>query len=224
MMSKKLKKIILLSFLLLGIALTYFIDLKSPHHRQVASEQDAELQTQDLFDLSESTGDTFHKAFKYQTLKNAIISKQNSLMSLQIGLFLIKGADNKPVPMCENYPTIDFVFSAEGVAIAGVKPSIVMRIPCEVDFSKKHTTPFQINFTDLFAQKPDITEFKIKSATSETSGTLFINNSLGEWPTDWIWSGVRLYGKDGENLNISGYEIISVLGNVPYVHELTLTE
>lgn len=74
-MNIKTKKIILIVFLFLGISLNYIFDSISNQNRRLASEDNSKYLEMDLYDLSQSTGPTFQKAFKYQTLKNAQLQK-----------------------------------------------------------------------------------------------------------------------------------------------------
>lgn len=218
-MSIKTKKVILIAFLLIGISLNYFFDSISNQSRHLASDDNSKYLEMDLYDLSQSTGKTFQKAFKYQTLKNALIKKTPQDSEIQIGLFLIQDNEGKAVPMCEKYPTIDFVFSADGIAISGKSPTIILRVPCIVDFDNKHTAAFRIPFTDIFNGPLHPETLKVSNSVNQEQGSLFIYNESSEWPQDWIWTGLKLYSKDGEILSVNGYEIISVIGEPPYIRE-----
>lgn len=218
-MSIKTKKILLIVFLCFGISLNYFFDSISNKSRNLASEGNSKYLEMDLYDLSQSTGATFQKAFKYQTLKNALIQKSPQDSTIQIGLFLVQDKDGKAVPMCEKYPTIDYVFSADGVAVSGKLPTMILRVPCVVDFDNKHTASFSIPFLDIFQRPTNPTTIKVSNNVNTEQGSLFIYNELSEWPQDWIWTGLKLYGKDGEILSVNGYEIISVIGEPPYIRE-----
>lgn len=224
-MTIKIKKFILIGILSAGIGTIYVFDYFSNQSRQMASEADAQaLANSDLYDLSQSTGSTFQKAFKYQTLKNALIVKDHNFSSIQVGLFLVQDEDQKTVTMCDKYPTLDYIFSADGVAVSGKQPTMILRIPCQVSFDKRHTSVVTIPFKEIFAGKAGTFNLPIASLDNQEEGRLYIYNDLNEWPQDWVWTGLKLYDKKGESLSINGYEIISVLGEPPYIHEEVITE
>lgn len=218
-MNIKTKKIILIVFLFLGISLNYIFDSISNQNRRLASEDNSKYLEMDLYDLSQSTGPTFQKAFKYQTLKNAHLQKNSDSSTIQIGLFLVQDDQGKAVPMCEKYQTIDYIFSADGVAVSGKLPTMILRVPCVVDFDNRHTAAFKIPFSDIFQGPLHPNTIKVSNSVTQEQGSLFIYNELSEWPQDWVWTGLKLYGKDGEILSVNGYEIISVIGEPPFIRE-----
>lgn len=167
----------------------------------------------DSFDLSEATPEEFRKAFKYQVLKNVELDQFSDGPGIKLGLFLMKSPTGSRVFVCDRYPTVDLVFSAEGVAISGEIPKMVVRIPCVVSDDQNHIAAFPIPFARIFASPVSDFEFDITAPGIREGGKIYFRNVVDEWPREWAWTGVKFYGKDpSDTLEITGYEVISVLG------------
>ncbi|WP_041576816.1 hypothetical protein [Bdellovibrio bacteriovorus] len=167
----------------------------------------------DSFDLSEASPEEFKKAFKYQILKNVEVDQFSDGPGIKLGLFLMKSPAGSRVFVCDRYPTVDLLFSAEGVAISGEIPKMVVRIPCVVSDDQNHIAAFPIPFARIFASPVSDFEFDITAPGIREGGKIFFRNVVDEWPREWAWTGVKFYGKDAsDTLEITGYEVISVLG------------
>lgn len=164
------------------------------------------------FDLSETAPEDFKKAFKYQILKDVSVQKTDQGFQLFLGLFLIKNEKGEPVFVCDQYPTLDLIFAADGVAISGEIPHMIVRTDCLVAYDQKHIESYPIPL-DRIVKSPLSHEFVIQSLNSPKDGRVYFRNVVDSWPTDWNLVGIKLYGKNSANvLEINGYEVISVLG------------
>lgn len=164
------------------------------------------------FDLSETSPEDFKKAFKYQILKDVSVKTMDQSQQLYLGLFLIKNEKGEPVFVCDQYPTLDLIFAADGVAISGEIPHMIVRSPCLVAHDQKHIESYPIPLQRIY-QSPLSHEFVIESVNSQESGRIYFRGVVERWPQDWNLVGIKLYGKNPTNvLEINGYEVISVLG------------
>ncbi len=167
----------------------------------------------DTFDLSESTPEEFRKAFKYQVLKNVELIQLHEGPGLKLGLFLIKNSSGAKVFVCDQYPTMDLFFMAEGVAISGEVPKMILRVPCIVSDDQKHIAAFPVPLQQIFASPISQSEFNVSASDLRESGKIFLRNGADFWPTEWVWTGVKFYGRDPTDiLEINSYEVLSVLG------------
>lgn len=210
----KNKILIFLFFLVLPVAV-YFLNEELPK-RFIASDNESGQYTSPEgldHDLSEASPEAFMKAYKYQVLKNASLKETPLGPGLQLGLFFMKNSEGNRVFVCDEYTTIDLIFTADGMAYSGELPQMIVRGPCQTDSDQLHISALPIPFKELFTASIEKNEFKFDLPESRESVSIFFKNVVGYWPTDWVWSGVKLYRKDAQNiLSIDGYEIISVTG------------
>lgn len=208
-------KILIFLFILVVPVTVYFLNEELPK-RFIASDNrnDSPTSTDGLdHDLSEASPEAFKKAYKYQILKNASLIETSIGPGLQLGLFFMKSSEGNKVFVCEEYPTIDLIFSAEGVAYSGEVPQMIVRGPCQPDTDQLHISALPIPFSQILKSSLTTTEFRFDLPNSSEKISIFFKNVVDFWPTEWVWSGVRLYRKDAQNiLSIDGYEIISISG------------
>ncbi len=215
-----LQKIVRMMSLILALAILPFllktIEKKMVPQRHPSSDETAPPVMNDHaqgYDLSEATPEEFKKAFKYQVLKN--VSVENTAMgpAMQLGLFLIKNESGAKVFVCDQYPTVDVIFEAEGVAFSGEIPRMIVRVPCVVSADQKHIDIAPIPFARILQSAVSEHEFTTSFYNSPEQGKIYFRNVMEFWPTDWNFVGVTFYSADGQKtLQINGYEVISVLG------------
>lgn len=180
--------------------------------RQIASSDSAmEYQRADN-DLSESSPEEFKKAFKYQILKNISQELTSEGPSLSVGIFLIRNEAGQKIFACEKFKTIDFIYSADGMASSGEIPQMIVRGPCLVNSDHTRIEGLPVPLQKINLSPLSTTEFSSTIPGTEHSVKTYIRNVEGAWPTEWSWTGMKLYGDQGEVLSITGYEIISVQG------------
>ncbi|WP_374077031.1 hypothetical protein [Bdellovibrio bacteriovorus] len=209
--SRMMSLIILLAALPFGLM---FLDKKMSSKRDVANDGSiGSSSASEDKDLSEASPEEFKKAFKYQVLKDASLVETSAGPGVRLGLFLMKNESGNKVFVCDQYPTVDLIFAAEGVAFSGEIPQMVVRSPCVVSADQAHIEALPIPFSQIVQSPLQQYEFKTSLPNSREQGSVFFRNVVEFWPTEWTWIGVKFYGKNPEDtLQINGYEVISVLG------------
>lgn len=211
-MSRMISLILVLAALPFALML---LDKKLGPQRKVASDGSVSYEQgeQSDYDLSEATPEEFKKAFKYQILKNVSVENSSAGPLLRVGLFLIKNSSGNKVFVCDQYPTIDFIYAAEGVAFSGEVPQMIVRAPCVVSADQKYIEAPPIPFSTILQSSLKQYEFTAPYLNTNEQGRIYFRNVVEFWPKEWNFVGVKLYSQDNQSsLSISGYEVISVLG------------
>lgn len=230
MMKKNLSQIFYRRFLLLllvvGVPVSFYLFKPQRPQRSTASETEAVPydSTSTESDLSEVSPEDFQKAFKYQILKAVIKDETPNFTSLRLGLFYLKNEQGKKVSVCEEYPTMDVVFAAEGIAVSGEIPKMIVRGPCYPTPNGKHIGGLPIPWAMILKSPVSQRDFTTSLPGRTDNVRIFILNVVESWPTEWNWIGVKFYGQDPQKtLELNGYEVISVLGQ-PLMIEAPTTE
>lgn len=210
-----MKKMIVLLLIVAAIPVgIYFADKHIPR-RNIASDG-SDPQNQSLgkdHDLSEASPEEFKKAFKYQVLKDASLQRSDTGPGVRLGLFILKNPDGNRVFVCDEYPTMDVIFAADGMAHSGEIPQMIVRGPCLTDSDQRHIEALPIPFAAILKSPPGTFEFKTNLPDSHEQVSVYFRNVTESWPNEWTWVGVKFYGKNPQDtLQINGYEVISVLG------------
>lgn len=220
-----MKKVFLLLLIVTVVPLALFVIDHQFARRTPASENNGDsLTSTNDHDLSEATPEEFKKAFKYQILKEAKLQMSSEGPGLQLGSFLLKNSEGNKVFVCEEYPTMDLIFAADGVAHSGEIPHMIVRGPCLTDADQRHIEALSIPLEKILKGALTQKEFTFDLPDSREKIHIYFRYVVESWPTEWSWVGVKLYGKKpDETLQINGYEIISVLGE-PLVLPVTPNE
>lgn len=211
-MSRFLTLIFVLAMLPFAVVV---LNKKMNPRRDVAADQIGYQDVDTSYDLSESSPEEFNKAFKYQVLRNVKIEKTSEGPQLKISSFLMRAPNGNKVSVCDLYPTVDYIFSAEGVAFSGEIPQLVVRTSCQVSGEERHIIGLPIPFQRILQSPLDLTELTVEATQNHGDGKVYFKNVVEFWPTEWAWTGVRFYPENTnelKELDINGYEIISVLG------------
>ncbi|WP_373998724.1 hypothetical protein [Bdellovibrio bacteriovorus] len=211
-MSRMISLVLLMAALPFGVLL---LNKKVNQLRGVASSEEGAAVNATTFDydLTEASPEQFKKAFKYQVLKEASVISTPQGPAMRLGLFLMKNEAGSKVFACEQYPTVDLIFAAEGIAFSGEIPQMIVRVPCTVAADQRHIDTLPIPFAKIIKSPTSQYEFSTSAEGSREEGKIFFRHVVEFWPTEWTWTGVKFYGVNPEDtLQINGYEVISVLG------------
>ncbi|XGC81111.1 hypothetical protein ACES2L_01280 [Bdellovibrio bacteriovorus] len=216
-MSRFISLILVLATLPFAVTL---LDKKISQSRGIATDQVGYHEEQN-YDLSEASPEEFKKAYKYQLLKNVQVEKNLEGTVIIVGGFQMKDSAGDKVSVCDLYPTVDFILSAEGIAFSGEIPQLVVRGACVTSTDHRHISSFPIPFKDIFETPLEQTLLTIEPGPTHNGGKVFFKNVVEFWPTQWVLTGIRLYPKDSKRgtLEVNGYEIISVLGAPLFINE-----
>lgn len=210
------KKIWIPLIILIALPLSFFaVEKQLTQGRKIASTESISsesLRNEDK-DLSEASPQEFHKAFKYQLVKDAKVVISQGNPAVQVGLFLLKNSAGNKVFVCDEFPTVDLIFAAEGVAFSGEIPHMILRGPCLVSPDQSHMELFPIPWAQILTSPLNQYQFSSSIPNSRENMQIYFRNVVEFWPQDWVFVGIKLYGRNPEKtLEVNGYEIISILG------------
>ncbi len=89
--------------------------------------------------------------------------------------------------LCKSYSHIELSFEAEGTAVAGRAPSMVIKTPCEPGQDPAEMASVVIPYGKILLEKPRNAEFRFDGFTSRFE----FNNSADEWPRTWVLKTVE---------------------------------
>ncbi|MGZ3769432.1 MAG: hypothetical protein ACXVCP_12985 [Bdellovibrio sp.] len=202
----------MLTVVLLLAAFPFFIvtlSKKASTERHLASDNMVNIDRE--HDLSNLSPEEFGKAFKYEILRGAFTEENQFGTGLRLGLFYLQDSQKQKRSVCDIYPVMDLLFTADGIAVSGEVPQMIVRGPCALSEDQSYIKALPVPFKEILSASPQ--QFVFESTPANNGTKIFFRNVLGSWPSEWTWTGVVLYEKDSQKqLQINGYEIISVLG------------
>jgi hypothetical protein len=217
-----MKKLFLLVLaLMMGFGLLIDNSFFRPASRKIASDNSVggenSADSSREKDLSKLDAEEFARAFKYSLINPVSVVTESGQMGVQLGNFYIKGTDQQKIFVCSKYNFIELIFQAEGIAVSGEIPRMVVRGPCANAQDLNFIQALPIPYKKILATPVSQNQFRLPIADSNDSVQITFHYVVEQWPTDWNLVGVRLYSDySSEILSLNGYEIIAILGQ-PFV-------
>lgn len=90
--------------------------------------------------------------------------------------------------LCTDVKSMDFVFAAEGVSVAGEPPRMEVAVPCEAGLEGAEIADMNIPVAQMTAERFQDKTFEIPGHSKVT-----IKNSADGWPTTWVLIHVNIH-------------------------------
>lgn len=101
--------------------------------------------------------------------------------------------------LCKIYSSVEIVFAAEGVAVAGEAPTMKITHPCEAAQDPAEMASISLPIEKILGEKPRNAEFTFDGYKAVVT----FANSADEWPRQWILKRVEFKNTNGENKSAS---------------------
>lgn len=97
--------------------------------------------------------------------------------------------------LCKTYSKIEFEFQAEGIAVAGIPPTMKVTSPCQAGQDPAEISLLEIPIDMLLKEKPKNSQYSFVGFNSQ----LEFSNSADEWPRQWVLIKVQFISSEGKN-------------------------
>jgi hypothetical protein len=209
----KLKKLTWSSFLLgaLFVALLFFIVQEAK--KEVAKVEKAQAvgripaSIPRSSDLSGLQGDLLARAGKMKLLGGLTLEQSKDSASVHLGNFVMLNQQQQKDFVCGVYNHITISFEAEGVAVGGEKPSLIVDAPCSVGNDISALTPIEIPISQIKSQNAGNREMVIQ----QSGGPLHVvsGNSAEAWPKQWSLVDIKMTNDSdaSQSLHVTADEV-----------------
>jgi hypothetical protein len=145
-----------------------------------------------IFDVSYLEGGALKEASAKQLLQNAEVKIAKDDITVSLGHFVAKSPTGERRLLCDIYDRVELSFLADGMAVNGEQPQLVVTGPCEPSQNLNRTNPIHIPFVDILNQKVGEGEFTFGTTPDHVFKATHVS---GQWPEQWILSEVKLVNK-----------------------------
>lgn len=196
--------------ILILVAVTLMFHFKGSNYgkRFIASEETEEIIPLGVeFDLTRYDGVSLSRRIKYRLFENVRWVSDRNDHRLVLGNAKFKTSREKTITLCEAYSMIELVFQAEGIAIAGDAPKIILRTACHSQPDSESLDPIRIPWKTIKSLAVKERDYK------DGDVTLFFRSLDDFWPLEWSLKELRLYPPDGSaSFLATGYDAIAIHG------------
>ena len=149
---------------------------------------------------------------KRRVLSGTKAWKDKGSIAIRVGHFIAKTMDGEPNRLCDVFHDIALTFSAEGMAISGARPTMMIESACVASRSGETTETIWIPVDQIKAEKPMDAELRF---TSPSNVTIKLKDIPGEWPNYWVLKEIKLIDKKGGSSMTIDTATIYKLSQVP---------
>lgn len=154
--------------------------------------QPAAIDKARIFDVSYLEGGALKTASAKQLLQQAEVHIAKNDVSVSLGHFVAKSPNGERRLLCDIYDRVELSFEADGVAINGERPRLIVTGPCVPSENLNHMNAIHIPYAEIMNQRAGDGEFSFGVAPDHFYK---ITNVGNQWPDQWILSEVRLLNK-----------------------------
>lgn len=197
-------KFISFAIVVFSAAAGYFIISLSLHKYQSGRVPAAIRQ---VYDITHLHGSSLQTAVKERLLGGLETFKDEQGFGIGLGHFAFSLDSGEKILGCRAYQKVTLSFEAEGVAVNGEKPTMVVEGRCEYSADLTKINPLWIPVARIFGEKPSEGEFNDYGRPVQ----LKFNNIADHWPRQWVLVGMTVQGDKGQ-IEINKYEVGQILG------------
>lgn len=210
---KFISGIIVFSFFLLIGALYSQKTFNGVHHFDISrlnlSTDRDPAAIKNVFDFSQLQGGALEFASKTRIIERSEIIMDTDRMGVVLGHFITRMSDGRQILACQNYQNLILTFEAEGVAVSGSKPTMIVESPCQPDKDINKISTIWIPYKDILKSQPADGNYDYFEQPVHISMTHIPDS----WPRHWILTQVQLKQLQGpDEIRITAKEVRQILG------------
>ena len=163
-MKKNIVLFALITFILVVVYYNQNIPIRFPSSDKIG------LLPDNSYDLSQVEPSEFKKTMQYRLLNLLRFTQNSEELSFEFGHFLMSNDQGRIVKLCDEYPLIQLQFYAEGLAISGSPPQILVTAHCIPTADDSRIEAIRLNLNSKIAQTEiQILPDQVPPITSEVS-------------------------------------------------------
>jgi hypothetical protein len=143
-----------------------------------------------VFNISHLQGGALFRAATERLLIVAKVHQSPEGFGLQLGHFITRDEEDRPVLACDYYDKVELKFEAEGMAVSGHVPVMSVNGNCRMAADPNHLETIWIPVSSILQRESKDSEIV---ALGDQSLHLQFEHMPAQWPKTWVLSGIRLY-------------------------------
>lgn len=163
-----------------------------------------------MYDYSNLQGSALQTALQHRLVDGARIVAENGNVGLELGHFVVQDASGDKVFACQKYSKMVLSFEAEGIAVAGEKPTMELEGVCQMADNINSIAPLWIPVARVLGEPVMDGELDYRDAQPVK---LRFAHVVDAWPKRWALKSVRLISEGGEVIDVSQGTLRDRLGS-----------
>lgn len=183
--------------------------------RHIAEHVPRNLQT----DYSYLSGGSLKKAVINRLLMNSYIDRQSDDFRVHLAHFQMTVDGKKHSSVCDYFKTVQITFQAEGIAVSGEKPLVVLQAPCILG-EENYIQSLPISTPGFFKANSWVRDF-VMSGQGQEPHFIPLWSMVSSTPYQWFISEIALIpqSESDEEITISSNQLWSQSAKKAYFHK-----
>lgn len=167
----------------------------------------------EMFDYSSLSGEPLHEAIAKQIIKDSTLNQKEHSFQFNFSNFIVDKQNNEPSYVCDYYDHYTLTFEAEGMAVNGERPRMLITSPCKLSGDLKTVSPVVIPSLKIREKKAGDIDW---TYDKQPDVIFSFRNIDGFWPNHWVLSNINLSSKQdaARDLNLNR-EMIYKYSDIP---------
>ncbi|MCB0363966.1 MAG: hypothetical protein H6624_13110 [Bdellovibrionaceae bacterium] len=161
-----------------------------------------------VFDFSHLEGSALELASQKRLLSDArvVAVAESQDLGVELGHFITRGEAGGKQFACHAYDRVELTFYAEGMAIAGEKPLMIVEADCRIGDDINRISAIPIPVSKILQENPGELELQYME---ENPVLIRFDHVAGQWPREWTLFSVKLYNQrvHGQELFIDNRQV-----------------
>jgi len=153
-----------------------------------------------VYDFSHLEGSALNFAAKQRLLDGAKVIHDKKDVGVELGHFVIRGADGEKAFACQRYSKVILGFEGDGVAVGGELPKMEVEGSCEISTDINRIAAVWIPVSRIIGEPVADGEFDFREGHP---AKLKFANVSDQWPTTWMLKSVKLVDPTGQNSEVA---------------------
>ncbi len=177
----------------------------------------AAIQKVEMFDYSTLSGDGLRSAMTKQIIRDSTIAHKNNLFQFNFGNFIVEKSNGNPIYLCDYFDQYTITFEAEGMAVNGQRPKLIITSPCILASDLKTTQSVNIPVDLIKNMKAGDIDWTYDQQPSVTFSFRSID---GSWPQHWVLANISMGSKlsSSHDLSLDRLQIYKYSGTPPQMN------
>jgi hypothetical protein len=152
------------------------------------------------FDFSMMSGPALKKASHKRLMEDVRLIMQDDQVGVELGHFVVKNKDGDKKFACQYYDRVELKFAAQGMAVNGQVPYLVVEGKCQMSKKIDRIEPLWLPLVELKAMEPrNLRNYFFSEEKVFTS----IYNVGDVWPQNWQLQAVRVFHQSENDREIA---------------------
>jgi hypothetical protein len=146
-----------------------------------------------IFDFTKIAQGSPEIALRKHILNKSEALVKNGSFGVRVGHFMVQNSEGRTESACDVYDSVTYTFEAEGMAVNGQRPKLILSGLCHSETQATTLEPLWIPVAELMKKPAGNMDY---SSNDSDQTTIRLEDMDMIWPRHWVLSTIQFHGRD----------------------------